>query len=393
MTAADEGPPTSPQAAIPPTPERTMLARSWSLISVPLGAIVLSLLVGALVMIVSQALVSGRLEVSIPFEAYRSLVDGAVGSGSALVSTLVQATPLVLAGLAVGIGFKAGLFNIGAQGQFLMGALAAGAVGAAMADSGPAVAVPVALLAAAIAGALYGAIPGFLKAYTGAHEVVTTIMLNYIAILTIAYLVTGPLRAQGASFARTADVGDASLPILIGRDGHIGLLIALAAVPLAYWLLWRTTVGFEIRTVGANPEAARYAGMRPRRLIVMVMTLGGLLAGLAGAGEILGRSGFMPAAFSTNVGFDAITVALLGRAHPIGILLSGLLFGAMRAGANQMQIVAGVPAEMIDVLQGVILLFLAADIIVRRVFRLRASRRPVDELQTVTRSYGEQGTH
>jgi len=381
-----------PQAAMPDRPERGILARAWSLIAVPLGAIVLSLLVGAIVMIVSEALVTGRFELGLPFEAYRSLVEGAVGSGNALVSTVVQATPLVLAGLAVGICFKAGLFNIGAQGQFLMGALTAGAVGASMAHSGAALAVPVALIAAALAGAAYGAIPGFLKAYTGAHEVVTTIMLNYIAIFTIAYLVTGPLRARGASFARTADVGDAALPIIIGRDGHIGLLIALVAVPLAYWLLWRTTVGFEIRTVGANPEAARYAGMRPRRLVVMVMTLGGLLAGLAGAGEILGRAGFMPAALSTNVGFDAITVALLGRAHPVGILLSGLLFGAMRAGANQMQIVAGVPAEMIDVLQGVILLFLAANIIVRRVFRLRAARIPVAEIQTVTRSYGEQAS-
>lgn len=381
-----------PQASIPEPVERSLPARVWSLVAVPLGAIVLSLFVGAIVMILSEALVSGRFEITLPIEAYRSLVLGSMGNGGALVSTVVQATPLVLAGLAVGICFKAGLFNIGAQGQFLMGALTAGAVGASLAQSGALVAVTVALVAAAVAGALYGAIPGFLKAFTGAHEVVTTIMLNYIAIFTIAYLVSGPLRAPGASFARTAAVGDASLPIIIGRDGHIGLLIALAAVPLAYWLLWRTTLGFEIRTVGANPEAARYAGMRPRRLVVMVMTFGGLLAGLAGAGEILGRSGFMPAAFTTNVGFDAITVALLGRAHPAGILLAGLLFGAMRAGANQMQIVAGVPSEMIDVLQGVILLFLAADIVVRRVFRLRGARMQVSELQTVTRSYGEQAS-
>ncbi len=379
-------------ADVPDPPERSLPARAWSLIAVPLGAIVLSLAVGAIVMILAEGLVTGRYDLTLPISAYRSLVLGAAGSGGALVSTVVQATPLVLTGLAVGICFKAGLFNIGAQGQFLMGALTAGAVGASLAHSGPLVAVTVALVAAAVVGALYGAIPGFLKAFTGAHEVVTTIMLNYIAIFTIAFLVAGPLRARGASFARTPDVGDAALPIIIGRDGHIGLLIALAAVPLAYWLLWRTTLGFEIRTVGANPEAARYAGMRPRRLIVMVMTLGGLLAGLAGAGEILGRAGFMPAAFTTNVGFDAITVALLGRAHPVGILLAGLLFGAMRAGANQMQIVAGVPSEMIDVLQGVILLFLAADIVVRRVFRLRTGRVGVSELQTVTRSYGEQAS-
>jgi ABC-type uncharacterized transport system permease subunit len=301
-----------------------------------------------------------------------------------------NATPLILSGLAVGIAFKAGLFNIGGQGQFLVGGLAAAAVGAGLAHASPAVAIPGAVLAAVVAGGLYGALPGFLKAYTGAHEVVTTIMLNYIALQLVAYVITGPLRAQGATFARSPNVGNASLPVLIGNNGHLGVIFAFVAVPVAWWLLYRSTIGFEVRTVGAGPDAARYAGMRPRLLIVVTMAFCGLLAGLGGAGEILGLTGFMPAGYSTNVGFDGITVALLGRAHPVGILLAGLLLGAMRAGAGLMQIEAGIPVQMVDVLQGAILFFLTAELLVRWIFRIRARSAKVSELQTVTRSYGSQ---
>jgi simple sugar transport system permease protein len=302
----------------------------------------------------------------------------------------VQATPLILAGLAVGIGFKAGLFNIGAQGQFLMGALAAATMGVATADLPPLIAIPVALAAGMAAGLAYGFIPGFLKAYTGAHEVVTTIMLNYVAIQLVAYVISGPLRGANVTFARTEAITSAALPVIAGRDGHIGLLFAAVAVPIMAWMLFRSTLGFEIRTVGANPDAARYAGMHPRLLIILALSLGGLLAGLAGATEILGQVRHMPAAYATAVGFDAIAVALLGRAHPVGILFAGLLFGAMRAGAGLMQIQAGIPVQMVNVLQAVILFFLAADLIVRAIFRLRAAGVGVDEMQTITRSYGEQ---
>ncbi|MDQ2935293.1 MAG: ABC transporter permease, partial [Chloroflexota bacterium] len=324
--------------------------------------------------------------------AYASLFRGAFGSVNGLVDTVVAATPLVLAGLAVGIGFKAGLFNIGAQGQFLLGALGAASVGASLASASPVAAIGGALIAAAVVGAIWGFIPGALKAWTGAHEVVTTIMLNYIAAALVGYLITGPLGGQGFSFARTGDLGNAELPILFGRSGHLGVFIALAAVPLAWWLLWRSTLGFEIRTVGANPSAARYAGMRPGALIILTLSLCGGLAGLAGGGQILGISHFMNASYGTSTGFDAISVALLGRAHPVGILFSALLFGAMRSGSTLMQIDTRIPVEIIDVIQAVILLFLAADVIVRRVFRIRAARGTVDELQTVTRSYGEQTT-
>ena len=367
------------------------LRRVRDVAMLPFLAIVLALIFGALIMIFSSPLILG-LDLTLPLLAYKALVEGAFGSFGAVVSTIVNASPLILAGLAVGVAFKAGLFNIGAQGQFLTGGLAAAAVGVWLAHAPGPVAIPLALVAAILVGSVYGAIPGFLKAYTGAHELVTTIMLNYIALYIVAYVVTGPLRAVGATFARTPDVGNASLPILVGGNGHLGVLFAFVAIPLAWWLLYRSTIGFEIRTVGAGPDAARYAGMRPRLLIVVTMAFCGGLAGLAGAGEILGLTGFMPAGYSTNVGFDGITVALLGQAHPIGIMFAGILLGAMRAGAPLMQIEAGVPAQMVDVLQGAILFFLTAEILVRYLFRIRAKSAKVAELQTVASSYGGQAT-
>lgn len=388
--ATPDAPATSPQAAVPPELPPGLPARALALTALPIAAVVLALLVGAVIVVVSQYFATGVFDPLLPLRAYASLFRGAFGSVNGLVNTVVAATPLVLAGLAVGIGFKAGLFNIGAQGQFLMGALGAAWVGASLAGAPGPLAIGGAFAAAALIGAAWGFIPGALKAWTGAHEVVTTIMLNYIAAAVIGYLITGPLGAPGFSFARTGPLGNAELPILFGRSGHLGVFLALAAVPAAWWLLWRSTLGFEIRTVGANPSAARYAGMHPRALIILTMSMCGLLAGLAGAGQILGISHFMNASYGTAVGFDAISVALLGRAHPVGILFSALLFGALRSGSGLMQIETRIPVEIIDVIQAVILLFLAADVIVRKVIRVRAARGTVEELQTVTRSYGEQ---
>jgi ABC-type uncharacterized transport system permease subunit len=384
--------PTAPSERREERPEERSapLAQVRDLVAVPLGAIILAMIVGSVVILGSQLIVGQPLDFGLPLTAYVALFGGAFGSVNAWVTTAMAAAPLVLAGLAVGIGLKAGLFNIGAQGQFLIGALCAAAVGGAVSGMPPVIAIPLAVGAGAVGGLVYGFIPGALKAWTGAHEVVTTIMLNYVAIFVLAYLVAGPLRAEGATFARTVDIGNAALPILMGRNGHLGILMALVAVPIAWWLLWRSVLGFEIRTVGANPEAARYAGIRPRRILALTLALCGMLAGLAGAGEVLGVVGYLPAAFATTVGFDAIAVALLGRANPIGILLAAILFGGMRAGSGAMQIQAGIPAELVDVLQGVILLFLAAEVLVRRIFRIRQARVGLDELGTVTRSYGEQ---
>jgi ABC-type uncharacterized transport system permease subunit len=319
-----------------------------------------------------------------------ALAISLVPSAQALTNTLVAAAPLVLTGLAVGVGFKAGLFNIGGTGQVLVGGFFAALVGGAVADQPVPVAVTAAVLAGALGGALYGFIPGALKAFTGAHEVVVTIMLNSLAAFAIVGLVNDVFKIQGPTFARTADVGNAALPVFFERDGNLGIFIAFAMVPLAYFLIYRTTLGFEIRTVGANPSAARYAGMSPRRLIILTLSLCGLFAGLAGALEILSL-GYYPAVFGTTIGFAGITVALLGRSHPVGIAFAALLLGGMRAGAPQMQIEADIPIEIIDVIQGLILLFLAAEVVIRRLLRVRAETVAPDELQTVSTSYG-QGT-
>jgi simple sugar transport system permease protein len=366
-----------------------LVRQVWSTMAFPILSILLALVAGAVVIIATSGLVPNHaFDPMLPLTAYGALFDGALGSANARIETLVQATPLLLAALGIGLGFKAGLFNIGAQGQFLMGAVAAVAASGLVHNSSPFVAIPVALLAAVIVGGAWGFIPGILKATSGAHEVVTTIMLNFVALATLSWLVAGPLRLPRSPQPVTNTVGDAALPIIFGRDGHIGILIALAAVPIIWFLLFKTTRGFEIRAVGANPDAARYAGMKPRRLIVLTMSLAGTMAGLAGAVNILGINHQMTATFSTTVGFDSITVALLGRSNPFGILLAALLFGGMRAGAALMQIKAGVPPELVDVVQSIILLFLVASPVVRRALHLRGVKAGLGTTETMTRTYG-----
>jgi len=361
----------------------------WAVVAVPLVSILLSLVVGSVIILVSELLVPDQpFDWTLPITAYRALIEGSIGSLPALVDTMVQTTPLILGGLAVAFGFKAGLFNIGAQGQFLMGALGAVTVGVAVSTWPPILAIPIATLAGIAFGAAWGFIPGILKAVSGAHEVVTTIMLNYIAVGVLAFAVSGPLKVPGSPSPVTFDVGNAAFPIIIGRNGHLGIIIALACVAIVWWLLYRTTWGFEIRSVGANPDAARYAGMHPRALIVFTMTASGLLAGLAGACVLLGVSHTMTSSFGTTVGFDSISVALLARSNPIGIIFSALLFGGMRAGAGLMQIEPQIPAELVDVLQAMILLFLVASPVLRRVFRLRGVQSGLGSADTLTRTYG-----
>ena len=385
----------------------TLVRRFYALSIVPIISIVLALLLGAVLIIISSV-IQGKLNLMLPIVAYESLLQGATGfsfldvkgdtitfaisvdpekAARALTNTMQASAPLVLTGLAVGLGFKGGLFNIGGTGQVLVGGFTAALVGAAVAEQPVPIAVTIAVAAGALGGAAYGFIPGFLKAFTGAHEVVVTIMLNSLAAIAIVGLVNDVFKITGPTFARTADVGNAALPIIFGRDGSLGILIALVVVPIAYVLIYRTTLGFEIRTAGANPSAARYAGMSPKRLIILTMSLCGLFAGLAGTIEILDL-GYYPAVFGTAIGFAGITVGLLGRAHPVGILLAALLLGGMRAGAPAMQITAKIPIEIIDVIQGLILVFLAAEVVIRQVFRIRAERATPGELKSVTASYG-----
>jgi simple sugar transport system permease protein len=379
----------------PVTPRRSIFQRTWSLIALPLISIVLALLVGAVVILGSELVIPGQqFDPLLPIKAYAALIDGAIGippNLNAIVGTLVATAPLILGGLSVGFGFKAGLFNIGAQGQFLLGAIGSVAVAVAVAGQPSIIAIPLAVAGGLIAGGFWGFIPGILKAVSGAHEVVTTIMLNYVAISLFAAIVAGPLAVPGAPSPITPDVGNAAYPILIGRNGHLGLLIALVMVGVVSFVLYRTTFGFEVRTAGANPDAARYAGMRPRTLIVVTMTICGALAGLAGVGDVLGIQHHVTSSYGTTVGFDSIAVALLGRSSPVGILFSALLFGAMRSGATLMQISAGIPAQLVDVLQATILLFLVATPVLQRIFRVRGAKSGIDAPGTFTKTYGSGG--
>jgi simple sugar transport system permease protein len=368
--------------------------RLWSLMALPVVSIVLSLIVGSLIILASEALISNHpFDIWLPITAYKALVEGAFGSYQSIVATLVATTPLVLGGLSVALGFKAGLFNIGAQGQFLMGALGSVVVGVMVATWPPIVAIPVALFAGVLAGAFWGFIPGVLKAISGAHEVVVTIMLNYVAVAILAALVSGPLKVPGSPSPITFDVGNAAFPIVLGKNGHLGILLALGCVILVWWLLYRTTWGFQIRAVGANPDAARYAGMHPRAITALTMTAAGALAGLAGVCVLLGVSHSMTSSFGTTVGFDSISVALLARSDPIAIILAALLFGAMRAGSGLMQIQAQIPAELVDVLQATILLFLIMSPVLRRLFRLRNAQTGIGSTETtITKTYGGEAT-
>jgi general nucleoside transport system permease protein len=362
--------------------------RVWALIALPLISIVLSVIVGSIVIILSEWLVTKSFDPGLARKAYAALINGAVGNFNSVVNTLVNSVPLILGGLSVGLAFKAGLFNIGAQGQFLMGALGAVIAGVALRESPGVIAMPVALAVGCVFGAAWGFIPGFLKATRGAHEVVTTIMLNFVAIAILAWAVSGPLDVEASPSPITVDVGNAALPFVLGRNGHLGLIYAPLMAVVYGWLLFRTTRGFEIRTAGANPDAARYAGMSPRRIIIWTMSAAGLLAGLGGATELLGVTHHMTASYGTTVGFDAIAVALLGRTSPIGIVLAGLLFGAMRSGASAMQIQAGVPAELVGVLQATILFFLVASPVIQRIFRLKGAKTAIDDTGTFTATYG-----
>ena len=368
------------------------LSRAWGILALPLISIILSIIVGSLVIIASEWLVTGELKPGLALDAYSALVSGSVGSFRAIVNTLTNSMPLMLGGLAVGLAFKAGLFNIGAQGQFLMGALGSVIVGVQLRESPVIIAVPLALGAGMLAGAAWGFIPGFLKAVSGAHEVVTTIMLNFVAIAILAAAVSGPLNVIGSQSPTTLPVGNAALPVILGRNGTIAIIYAPLMAVLYGWLLFRTTRGFEIRIAGASPDAARYAGMSPKRLIIWTMSVSGMLAGMAGATDLLGATHQMTTTYGTTVGFDSIAVALLGRTSPLGIVLAALLFGAMRTGAGAMQIQAGVPAELVGVLQATILFFLVASPVIKRIFRLKGARTGLEETTTFTSTYGGEAT-
>jgi general nucleoside transport system permease protein len=353
-----------------------------------------SLLVPALAVL--TAVIVGGAVIAVaggnPLEAYFGLVQGAFGGAKELSETTVWATPYIFAGLAVALAFKGGLFNIGAEGQLAFGAVASALVGYGLPVLGvklPAIIhLPLTIGAGILAGGLWGAIPGYLKARFGGHEVINTIMMNYIALNITSFLLNGPMKDPNPLnvVARTPLIADSARipPIIAGYRLHWGFVLALLVAGLVWWLLWKTTLGFEIRTAGTNPDAARYAGINVRRTIVITMVFSGILAGLAGSIEVTALNYRHELGFSVGYGFDAIAIALLGKTHPVGVVLAAILFGAMRNGATRMQFLTQIPVDVISVIQALILLFVAADAIVRFIYRIKVR----EERVLLTRGWG-----
>ena len=339
------------------------------LVVVPLFAVVVALIIGALIMLATG--------VDLPTigKSFVALAKGSVGGLNSISETLTSAIPLVLAGLGLGLGFRAGLFNIGAEGQIVVGGLAA-VIFAFSFDWLP---FPwlmlLSLTAGALGGAFYAGIAGALKAATGAHEVISTIMLNLTSYQILGYLLRQPyIQKEGRSDPISKSVPDGGqLPQLLDWIDpnlrlHAGLVVMLLAVAFVWWLLFRSKAGFAFRASGENPDAASYAGMRSGMIIVAAMATAGAFAGLAGASQVLGVLERASPGFSAGLGFDAIAVALLGRSHPVGILFAGLLFGGLEAGGRQMQVDAGVSIDLIGIIQALIVVFIAAPLLVRAIF-------------------------
>ena len=290
-----------------------------------------------------------------------------------IFETLTFATPLILSGLAVTLAFRVGLFNIGAQGQIVLGATFAGVVGFMM-ELPPGIHLVAVVLAGAIGGAIWGGIAGFLKARTGAHEVIVTIMLNYIAISLVLYLLKNQLREPASSNPISPRMNETAMfPLLLGSNYrvHAGLILAIAAVFAVSWLLNRSTLGFEYRAIGSNPRAARTAGMLVSRGYITVMLISGALAGLAGVTQLAGTEKILDSDVAGSIGFDAITVALLGRSKPWGTFFAAILFGAFKAGGTSMAVNADVSIDIVAVVQSLIVLFIAAPPLVRSIFRIK----------------------
>ena len=348
-----------------------------------------------------------RTALSTIWGAYTALFTGALGdptkfreafaSGDALEirrafnpisESLVISTPFIFAGLAVALGFQTGLFNIGAEGQLFMGATTATVVAYSFTNLPTIIHVPLALIGGFVGGALWGFIPGWLKAKTGAHEVINTIMMNFIAIQLLNWLLRGPIRDPESQNPISPLIADsAKLPKFFEQPirFHLGFFLALALAWVVWWFLYRTKWGFELRMVGANPNAARYAGVNIVTATIVAMSLSGALAaGLAGANEILGVNHRLTNSFSAGIGFDAIALALLGKNHPLGVVFAALLFGTLKSGATRMQVAAGIPVDIIAVVQALVLAFIAAPAIVRTIYRLREPTDGDDELVTST---------
>jgi simple sugar transport system permease protein len=342
----------------------------WAEALLPVAAVALALLIGAGMLLALGA---------DPLKAYSAMLQGAAGSISGITQTLVKATPLLLVGLGITIAFRGGVINIGGEGQLIVGALAATAMALAFPEWPGVILLPLALAAGVAGGAAWGGVPGVLKARLGVNEILSTIMMNQIAIQLSNYLLRGPMIdpaeiARGTQIAQSAQLPQQVWLIrLVPRTLlNGGAIIAVVMAVLVYIFLWRTTIGYRIRAVGLNAEAARYAGIRVPVYQALALALGGAFAGLAGAVEVLGVQHRMLEGLSGGYGFSGIVAALFGKLHPLGAIPASILFGGLLVGADKMQRAVQVPSALIGALQGLVVLFVVSSDIWAR---YRARRR------------------
>jgi ABC-type uncharacterized transport system permease subunit len=391
---------------------------------VPALSVLTALIIGALILMFTdqeayklmgegQVWEAIRVAVSNLVSAYKALYEGALGNPGDIIQairdslatadlkpllkalrapsdSLVQSVPYIFAGLAVALGFRAGLFNIGAEGQIGVGWMVAVVVGYSFTGLPAFIHLPLAILTGAVAAGLWAGIAGVLKARTGAHEVITTIMLNYVVYRLSDWLLCGPLEKTVGTCRTQQIVETAYLPQFLDHPVtiHWGFILALVAAAIMGWFLFRTTWGYELRTVGANPDAARYGGINVGKIIVLAMFLSGCLAGMAGVVQGLGITHNIALGFQAGYGFDSIALALLGKSHPAGVTAASLLFGMLRAGAARMQAVAGVPTEIVQIIQALVIVFIAAPAIIQAIYRLRKRREEEVEVTVFSRGWG-----
>jgi ABC-type uncharacterized transport system permease subunit len=324
-----------------------------SVVLTPVLAVLCALAVGAVLIALSG---------HNPILAYRALIHSAVGNKNNLGETLVKMVPLLLAGLGTALAFRMRIFNIGAEGQIYMGALGAAFVGLFLGDLSPWVGIPLILFAGFVMGGLWGGIAGFLKKQFGANEIIVTLMLNYVALAIVSYLIGGPWRDPAGTEPFTARfVEGALLPVILPKTRlHAGIIVALVATVVVWWVLKYTVYGYQITVAGANPEAARYSGIKTGRLILITMFLSGGLAGLAGVGEVAGLHHRVLENFSPGYGYTAIAVAMLGRTEPLGVAIASFLFAALVVGVQGMQDLVGVPVSIVFIIEGLVLIFVLA---------------------------------
>lgn len=330
------------------------LKKYISIILISLMPVILAFLVGAVLISISG---------NSPSEAYSALFKGAlVGKGS-IYNTLFSATPLIFTGLATAIAFKANIFNMGVEGQLYLGAFAAAYVGFTFVGINPLLHVILALALAMITGGLFAFIPGFLKGFLDVNEMVVTIMLNYVAILFTTYLSSYPFKAEGVGFAATELISESAfLPRLMQSSQlNVSFFIALLTAAIVYFLFKKTKLGFEIKAIGKNTDFSEAAGMYVAKKTVVIMVISGMLGGLAGAGEILGVHHRFISGFSPGYGWDGMTIALLGKNNPLGVLAAAIFFGILKNGGSTMELIVGVPRSLINIIQGLIIFFLAVD--------------------------------